>query len=398
MQNTSLPIPVIMYHTVGRVMEDWKWSFLTVPVETFSDHLKWLKKYGYRTVDINELYAHVSGEQPLPRRSVFLTFDDGYVDNWTYVAPLLERYGFKGTVFVNPDFVDPRDVVRPTQHDVWSGKIAEDDLETRGFMSWPELQLLSDRGPLSVQSHSMTHTWYPTSAKIVDFHHPDDGYYWLDWNAQPEKKPFYLLDPRKTEVPYGMPIYEHEKALAATRYFPNPKEGNALADFVEQNGGAAFFDTLDWRRQLFEKVEDIRRKGLHPGRSESPEERGKRFGFELVRAREILEQRLGVKADFLCWPGGGYNEVSQAMALDVYAAVTLSSRDLSAIRNRKGDNPKLIKRCGVPGIVRNGEVFYPGGCYLVRFLEEYQGSRLARRRRQLLKLFEMGRQLISCNR
>lgn len=391
MQNTSLPIPVIMYHTVGRVIEDWKWSFLTVPAETFSDHLKWLKKYGYRTVDVDELYAHVRGEHALPRRSVFLTFDDGYVDNWTYVAPLLERYGFKGTVFVNPDFVDHRDIVRPTLQDVWSGKIAEDDLETRGFMSWPELKHLAKKGPLSVQSHSMTHTWYPTSAKIVDFHHPNDGYYWLDWNAQPEMKPFYLLNPQKSEVPYGMPVYEHEKALVATRYFPNPEEENVLADFVKQNGGTAFFDTPDWRKKLFGKVEDIRREGLHLGRSESPDERKERYGFELARAREILEQRLGGKVDFLCWPGGGYNVLSQAMALDIYTVVTLSSRDVSTIRNRKGDNPKLMKRCGVPGIVRKGDLVYPGGRYLVRFLEEYQGSWIARRHRQLMKAWEMGK-------
>jgi len=395
MDNTGLPIPVIMYHTVGRVMEDWKWSFLTVPAETFADHLKWLSKYDYRTVDIDELCAHVSGAQPLPRRSVFLTFDDGYVDNWTYVAPLLERYGFKGTVFVNPDFVDPRDIVRPTLHDVWNSKIAESELEIRGFMSWPELRHLAEHGPLSVQSHAMTHTWYPTSAKIVDFHHPDDGYYWLDWNAFPEKKPFYMLDPLKTDIPYGMPIYEHEKALAATRYYPNPEEGDALADFVRQKSGPEFFASSGWREQLLGKVEDLRKGGLKAGHSESSDEKMERYRFELIRAREILEERLGKKADFLCWPGGGYNEVSQTVALEIYSAVTLSSRDVSAIRNRMGDNPKLIKRCGVPGIVRKGEVFYPGGRYLVRFLEEYQGSKFARRRRQLLKLIGMAQRWVT---
>ncbi|MGV1098223.1 polysaccharide deacetylase family protein [Thiovibrio sp. JS02] len=391
MQADNLPIPVIMYHTVGRVMEDWKWSFLTVPKDTFADHLKWLKKYGYRTIDIDELQAHVRGERPLPRRSVFLTFDDGYVDNWTYVAPLLERYGFKGTVFMNPDFVDPRDIVRPNLHDVWDGKIEEDALETRGFMSWPELKLLAGNGPLSVHSHAMTHTWYPISAKIVDFHHPGDGYYWLDWNRYPEKKPFYLLDPSKTEVPYGVPVYEHEKALGATRYFPTPEEEAILVDFVKQRGGAAFFNSPDWRQQLMQKVEDFRKRSADPGRSESPEERNARYRFELVRAREILEDRLGKKVHFLCWPGGGYDEASQEVALNVYAAITLSSRDVSAIRNRVGDDPKLIKRFGVPGIVRNGKIFYPGGRYLVRYLEEYQGSLFSRRRRQVLKALALVR-------
>lgn len=378
-------IPVVMYHTVGRVMADWQWSFLTVPAAIFEDHLRWLVRKGYRTVDLDELYKHVTGEHVLPRRSVALTFDDGYLDNWTYVAPLLRKYGCKGTVFVNPDFVDPTESIRPTLDDVWAGKMKEQDLPVRGFMSWPELRALGDQAALKVEAHAMTHTWYPTGPQIVDFHHPDDGHYWLDWNSHPEHKPFYLLEPKKSAVPFGSPVYEHQKSLAATRYYPDQQEQEALVDFVSQQGGESFFAHPEWRDKLMGQAEEMRQGRAGLGRYESEEERFERYRFELVGARKILEDKLGRKAAFLCWPGGGYNELSRSLARQHYTAITLGSADSSSVRNRPGDDPQLIKRIGVPGIVSNGRVIYPGGRYFVRVMQEYQNSRLARRYRQVMK-------------
>ena len=35
-----------------------------------------------------------------------LTLDDGYLDNWVFVLPLLRRYGMRATVFVSSEFID----------------------------------------------------------------------------------------------------------------------------------------------------------------------------------------------------------------------------------------------------------------------------------------------------
>ncbi|MFH1754316.1 MAG: polysaccharide deacetylase family protein, partial [Candidatus Latescibacterota bacterium] len=127
-------VPVVMYHSVGRLLADWQWApKLTIPKAVFEDHLKWLVKSGYRTVGLDELHAHVSGISALPARSVVLTFDDGYADNWTYVTPLLKKYGLCGTILVLTDFVQADPVLRPTLEDVWAGRIKEEELDVRGF-------------------------------------------------------------------------------------------------------------------------------------------------------------------------------------------------------------------------------------------------------------------------
>ena len=386
----SSAVPVVMYHTVGRPLPDWAWSFLTVPYKIFENHLQWLVKTGYQTVNLYDLHAHVSGEKILPERSVVLTFDDGYLDNWGYVAPLLSKYGLKGTVFVNPEFVDPRDMVRPTIADVWAGKIHEEDVPVQGFMSWPELKLLSDSGPLSIQSHAMSHTWYPSSNKIVDFHYPGDGIYWLDWNKYPEKKSFYLEDPGNfTEVPFGTPIYEHEKSLAGRRFFSSTEETSKFIEYVEKNGSVSFFAKSGWKEQLFEVSHRLRRILKNQGNFESDQEQEDRYRYELTESKNILEIRLNKSIDFLCWPGGGYNQKSQAMALEIYKAVTLGSADRNPARNRVGEDARFIRRVGVPCLEKGNNVHYFNGNYLVYYLDEFRGGNLARKKRQVLKMIQL---------
>ena len=48
----------------------------------------------------NQELAEVEGPQSIPDGLVVLTFDDGNKSDYTYVAPLLKRYGFGATFFV----------------------------------------------------------------------------------------------------------------------------------------------------------------------------------------------------------------------------------------------------------------------------------------------------------
>jgi peptidoglycan/xylan/chitin deacetylase (PgdA/CDA1 family) len=64
-----------------------------------------------------------------------LTFDDGYLDNYTAAFPLLQEYGFKATFFVVTDFVD---------------------LGREGYMTWAMIEELSRAGH-RIESHSRTH-------------------------------------------------------------------------------------------------------------------------------------------------------------------------------------------------------------------------------------------------
>ncbi len=319
-------IPVVMYHSIGIVDREWHWNFLTCPYKVFEDQLKWLKKTGYSTLNFQEVYDYIINEIPVPKKSVFLTFDDGYLDNYVFAYPLLKKYGMKGTIFVNSDFVDKRKVLRRTINDIDINNV--EDLDYLGFCSWDELKKIDKEGVLDVQSHAKTHTWYPTSDKIIDFRHPGDDYIWMDWNENPEQKPF-LQCVNVDNVKYGHAIFEHEKALSSKRVFINADFQNELYDFVNRNGRLKFFNDNKWRERLMNYVKEIEKNNDIIDEVESNKNYLLRVEEELKFTKNKIESKLDKEVKFLCWPGGSGTADGIRISEDLGYLMSTAARDLS---------------------------------------------------------------------
>jgi len=321
-------VPVLTFHSVGMNEPTWVWNQLSERADAFERLLKMLKAYNYRTVSLSDLYAHMSGESPCGPNSVVLVFDDGYLDNWVTVAPLLKKYGMFGAVYVNPEFVDPGTETRPTLND-----FPDSDVLQTGFMNWAELKQLDESGVLDVQSHSLTHTWYFTGPKIVDYYTPSSAatYPWMAWNARPERKPHYLQEDQTSFVPWGTPVFEFEKSLLARRFFPDANRVQEVVSSVASDADSALLQSTD---------------GLpFPGTYESEQDYEARVRGELMESKAIIEHRLNKTVEFLCWPGGGVNDAAKRMAVEAgYKSWTLPSSEQLDKRNMPGENPKEIKR------------------------------------------------------
>lgn len=88
---------ILAYHRIAEVPMDPQ--LLCVRPEFFAEQLDHLRRYCH-PISLREL---MSGR--IPRRSVVLTFDDGYQDNFVFAKPLLERYQIPATVFVTSGYV-----------------------------------------------------------------------------------------------------------------------------------------------------------------------------------------------------------------------------------------------------------------------------------------------------
>ena len=297
-------VPVIMYHSVGRILPGWIWSDLTTKMEFFEKQVKLLKKNGFQSISLDDFRNRQESGTAGKKREVVLTFDDGYLDNWVCAYPILKREGWRGTIYVNPDFIDPGEEPRPTLEDVWSGKCSLDDLTLHGFLNRAELRQLQESGVMVIASHSMTHTWYPTGPEIVDNHRPDLSTPWLAWNARPERKFAYLTEDQSDFVPFGSPIHAHGRSLGIRRYFPGEPEG----------------------------------------RYETDEEMKDRFRAEIFDSREILEDIIGAPVTHFCFPGGAYCQDSWAVAEEAgYTTTCVTRKD--HLRWSDGD-PRLVRRIG----------------------------------------------------
>jgi peptidoglycan/xylan/chitin deacetylase (PgdA/CDA1 family) len=287
----------------------------------------------------------MAGEKRLPPKSVMLTFDDGYLDNWVFVFPILRKYDAKATIFVNPEFVDPSISNRPQFAGAADGRKPGPDIAHLGFLNWSEMKAMEDSGLVDIQSHSLTHTWYFSGEKLVDFVQPGEKKYpWLAWNTFPDKKPFYLTADYSSMVPSGTPVYEHKKALICRRYLPAPAIAEKMVEYVRNEGETIFYKP-NWWNGLAKKHDDISEKYKTDSRYESEDEYFTRVLSELQTSKKIIEDKLNKKVEFICWPGGGYNDiVCKAAKLAGYKSWPLSFEAKRSFRNTFNSTPCHIKR------------------------------------------------------
>lgn len=122
-----------MYHEINQRSPN---SSLTVSPESFRRQIEWLERKSFRLLSLDEVVDR-DNRVPLWDRSVALTFDDGFRDNYENAFSLLIRKGKSAALFVVVD---------------WVGR--------DGFLGWKEIRELADAG-ITIGSHSLSHRWLP---------------------------------------------------------------------------------------------------------------------------------------------------------------------------------------------------------------------------------------------
>jgi len=122
-------VPVLVYHNIS-AQDKGK---LSIAAHTFEAQIRELRDEGFQAISLADFVAFTAGRRQLPRKSVLLTFDDGYKSFIQYARPTLKDYSFGATLFVYSDFIG-----------AGSG------------LSWQELRTLSGQG-YDVQAHSKSH-------------------------------------------------------------------------------------------------------------------------------------------------------------------------------------------------------------------------------------------------
>ena len=72
---------------ISSQLESTKKSGLRVSPNMFERHLKYFKNNGWKFIKMSELQLYENDN-----KVVAITFDDGYLDNYTNAFPLLKKY------------------------------------------------------------------------------------------------------------------------------------------------------------------------------------------------------------------------------------------------------------------------------------------------------------------
>lgn len=92
-------VPVLMYHFVGS-HEDALASKNYVEPRSLERQMKFLKRFGYRMISIDELYEIKAGLRKPRGREIAITFDDGNVSFASGAFPILKKYKYPVMLFL----------------------------------------------------------------------------------------------------------------------------------------------------------------------------------------------------------------------------------------------------------------------------------------------------------
>jgi peptidoglycan/xylan/chitin deacetylase (PgdA/CDA1 family) len=137
---------VLVYHGLAHVASDRDPAGLSVTSGMFDRQMRWLARRGWHALDLDAYLASRFGSRS-GRRSVLLTFDDGYRSMLELGFPILRDLGFPGVVFVPSAMV---------------GKTARwlDVMPDAPLVDADQLRALSDVG-IEVGVHAMEHVFMP---------------------------------------------------------------------------------------------------------------------------------------------------------------------------------------------------------------------------------------------
>jgi Predicted xylanase/chitin deacetylase len=125
---TAEGIPILMYHdVVAEIPEEYDGNKLYV--ETFREHVKYLAENDYRTLTIDEFDKFYRGEIEVPKKSIVMTFDDGFRSVKELIEPILIEYNMHAISFIIGEKTanEPQWFVTPEEIE---------DLQTRNFVEF----------------------------------------------------------------------------------------------------------------------------------------------------------------------------------------------------------------------------------------------------------------------
>lgn len=92
-------IHIVMYHYTRDLKHGRYPAIKGLDAALFREQIDYLKT-NFEIVTMEEVIAACSKETDLPEKAMLLTFDDGYIDNYTFAFPILEEFGVQGSFFI----------------------------------------------------------------------------------------------------------------------------------------------------------------------------------------------------------------------------------------------------------------------------------------------------------
>jgi peptidoglycan/xylan/chitin deacetylase (PgdA/CDA1 family) len=145
-------VPILMYHSISSAdtkpilvigrPDKVKLRLNIVSPKSFDKQMAYLKNNGYQVIPLDDFVEGNKMGRRFPHKTVVITFDDGYVDNYTNAFPILKQYHLPATIFLITDFVGQK----------------------TDMLNWEQVKEMSQYD-ITFGSHTRHHAYIPSLSK-----------------------------------------------------------------------------------------------------------------------------------------------------------------------------------------------------------------------------------------
>lgn len=131
----AIHLPILMYHHINYLPPNASkvYQALTVNPATFEKQMNYLSQEGYQPITFEKFLSLLKIGKEIPKKSLIITFDDGWKNQYQNAFPVLKKYKFPATFFVVVNYIGGSN-----------------------FMDWKELKELLKAG-MEIGSHTIDH-------------------------------------------------------------------------------------------------------------------------------------------------------------------------------------------------------------------------------------------------
>lgn len=195
-------LKVLTFHSVE---ESEAYNEYVISPDKFEEIIKKLSDEGFKFLSMRDVKSAIEAGE-IQKKSVLITFDDGYVDNYSVVLPILKKYNARATVFVI------------------GSKVGLD-----GYLTWDNIKEMARSGCFDIESHTFNLHDLFMGGKF-------EGKTYLSAPLEGESDEEYITKIVNDLVWNNSLIYEHTSAFPFALAYPGSMTNDKVLEAVKKSG------------------------------------------------------------------------------------------------------------------------------------------------------------------
>jgi len=140
--------PILMYHMISDPESPQEERY-ACPPKTLQKHMQYLRANDYNIVNLDTITEYLNNKVELPKKTIAITLDDGFSDNYENAFPIFQKFKIPATIFLASGMIE--------KTNTW---MQASGFSKRNMLSWSQITEMQKSG-ISFGAHTVNHVKLP---------------------------------------------------------------------------------------------------------------------------------------------------------------------------------------------------------------------------------------------